>query len=165
LRSIAATPTTSAAVTIVNASDSKMAGFELSASGKLDGGFHWSADTTYTRIRDMPFGAYNLVNRNIAFSKTTPKFRGNVAAGWSESRWTADVYARYVTGYDAYSPAGGLVRTPAYVSLAGRVGYQISDGLTAALSGQNLGSPRQIQGMALGLQAERRVLVSLSKSW
>lgn len=154
-----------------NVSTSKMTGFELAASGKTDGGFHWNADTTYTDVNDTPTGITyaSLVTRGVAFADTTPKIRGNVALGWSDERWEVDGYLHYVSDFQTYAPVGiaaaVLVRTPGYVSLGGRIGYQISDGLVIALSGQNLGRAHQPQGTAGGLQAPRRVILSLTKSW
>ena len=162
---LAPVPGIGAEAVFENASDSKMLGFELAASGKIDGGFRWSADTTYTYVTDKPIGESNIVNRQIAFSKTTPKFRGNAAVGWNDDRWAVDVYVHYVTAYDGYNPAFVLVPTPAYATLGARVGYQISNGLIVALSGQNLGARQQVQGVATGLQAPRRVIFSLTKSW
>jgi iron complex outermembrane receptor protein len=149
-----------------NAANSTMAGFELAASGKIGGGFHWSADTTYTHVQERAINGNVLLTRNIQFDKTTPKFRGNIAAGWSGGRWAADAYVHYVTAYDAVvDPSGALLTTPAYVSLSGRISYRLSDGLTVALNGQNLGAARQLQGRVTGLQAPRRVMISLTKSW
>jgi outer membrane receptor for ferrienterochelin and colicins len=158
-------PGTGAEGVFANASNSTMTGFELAASGKIRGGFHWSADTTYTHVTDKVIGDNNLIGRQVAFADTTPKFRGNVAAGWSDASWAADIYAHYVTAYDAYDSVQALERTPAYASLAARVAYQLPKGWTAAVSGQNLGAPQQAQGLALGLQAPRRVIFSLTKSW
>ena len=51
----------------------------------------------------------------------------------------------------------------AYASLSGRVGYKLDNGVNLAISGQNLLKERQDQSR--GLQAERRVLFSVSKTW
>jgi len=158
-------PGTGAEGVFANASNSTMAGFELAASGKIRGGFYWSADTTYTHVMDHAIDGSDLITREVAFADTTPQFRGNIALGWSDARWAVDVYVHYVTAYDAYDGAQTLERSPAYASLAARVAYQLSKGLTAAVSGQNLGAPQQIQGLASGLQAPRRVVFSLTKSW
>jgi iron complex outermembrane receptor protein len=163
--SVAPTLTTSAEALTENASSSQMTGFELSASGKVKGGFHWNADTTYTNVTDKAIGDFDLVRRDIAFAETSPKFRGNVGLGWNDARWAVDAYVHYVSAYDAYAPTGALVPTPTYVTLAGRIGYQISDGLIVAVSAKNLTTERQIQGVATGLQAPRQVLVSMTKSW
>jgi iron complex outermembrane receptor protein len=146
-------------------SDSDLVGFSLTASGKIAGGFHWSADTTYTNVVDQPYRGVDLVTRNVAFAKTTPKFRGNAAAGWSDSRWAVDGFLHYVSDSSEYNLAGALAPEPAYATLGGRVGYKISDGLDVALSGQNLGTNHQLQGQPGNLLAERKVLVSVSKSW
>ena len=150
--------------TFANASNSTMAGFELAASGRMAGGFHWSADTTYTHVADTAIAGENLVTRQIAFGRTTPKFRGNVAAGWSDPHWAVDLFLHYVTAYDVDNNAV-LEPTPAYASLAARVAYQWPEGWTVALSGQNLGAAQQSQGSPSGLQAPRRVILGLSKSW
>lgn len=159
-------PARIAEVVFANASRSTMAGFELAASGTFGSGFRWSADTTYTRVTDQPIGGRtDLIAPGVAFSRTTPQFRGNVAAGWSHGRWDVDSFVHYVSAYDAYNPAFALVRTPAYAALGVRLAYQLPDGLTIAASGQNLGAARQNQGSASGLSAERRVVLSLSKTW
>ena len=148
-----------------NASDSTMTGFELAASGRIGAGFRWSADTTYTHVEDRATGDFSLHARRIEFARMTPAFRGNVAAGWSDAHWAADLYVHYVSAYDAYDTLGVLVTTPGYASLAARVSYLLPRGWTAAVSGQNLGAARQTQGLVSGLQAPRRVIFSLSKTW
>lgn len=160
-------PLSSGGVEIVyaNASRSTMAGFELSASGGVSKGFHWNADATYTTVKDTPFGRADLIAREIAFSRTTPRFRGNLAAGWADGRWAVDGYLHYVSAFEAYPLLGSLERTPGYATLAARVAYAVSPSLTLALSGQNLGAERQAQGLASGLQAERRILFGVSRTW
>ncbi len=164
---VAPTATTLAADIPVDGGDSDMAGFEVSASGKVAGGFHWSADTTYTNVVNKLHAGLNPMVQQIDYAATTPKFRGNVSAGWSDSAWSADLYVHYTTAFDTYNALNpfALQTTSGYASLAGRVAYDIGHGLVAAVSGQNLGADRQVQGQANGLQAERRVIVSLSKSW
>lgn len=159
------TPGIGAEAVVENASNSTMSGLELEVSGRRDDGFHWSADTTYTHVTDRAIGDYNLLIRQTAFASTTPQFRGNIAAGWSDDRWSVDAYVHYVTAYEAYDQFVTIEPSPAYVTLAARVAYRLRDGLIAAVSGQNLGAPRQIQGLASGLQAPRRVIFSLTKSW
>ncbi len=159
------TATTYGIVQYVKASNSDMVGATLSASGKIKGGFHWSADTTYTSVTDQAFAGVNLVTRGVAFAQTTPKFRGNAAAGWADARWSVDAYVHYVSKFDSYTVASALAPVPAYASLAGRIAYQLSKGLTVAINGQNLGQSRQAQGQPGGLLAPSRVLLSLTKTW
>jgi outer membrane receptor protein involved in Fe transport len=111
-------------------------------------------------------GGYDLIARQVDFAKMTPKLRGNIAAGWRNARWSADAYIHYVTAYDSIADQfGALEKTPAYATLGGRVSYLVSEGLTVALSGQNLGAAHQAQGLASALRAPRRVIFSLTRSW
>jgi outer membrane receptor for ferrienterochelin and colicins len=56
-----------------------------------------------------------------------------------------------------------LAPVDAYATLSARVAYKLDDGLTFAVSGQNLLNKRQSQ--MTGLQAERQLLATVSKSW
>jgi iron complex outermembrane receptor protein len=163
------TATTLAGISFVDASDSAMWGAELSAQGRLGGGFHWSADTTYTNVTDQPFTGRDLAALNAAYAQTTPKYRGNVALGWSDAHWTVDGYLHLVSNFDSYTNPTGfgsvLERVPAYATLASRIGYQTSSGVVLAVSGQNLLIDHQVQAQTSGLRAERRILFSVSKGW
>jgi outer membrane receptor protein involved in Fe transport len=143
-----------------------MDGFELAAGGKLNYGFHWSADTTYTNVTDKAFGDYNLIAHQIDYATTTPKYRGNLAFGWADSHWSADGFIHYTTQYATYVGDGAkVVSSPSYATLGGRVAYVLPLAITAALSGQNLTTAHQIEAGPMDLRAPRRVLISLSKTW
>jgi outer membrane receptor for ferrienterochelin and colicins len=160
------TATTWAVYTYKNISDSKMNGVELAASGKIDGGYHWSADTTYTDITDKPFTTLSsIILRKVNFEATSPKYRSNLAAGWSNDKWSVDGYAHFVSKFASYN--GNLLEpVKGYTTVAGRVAYTVSDGVVVALNGQNLLTDRQSQAKGIsGLEAERRVMFGVSKSW
>ena len=66
--------------------------------------------------------------------------------------------------YDFYDITNGALRpVDAYASLSARVGYRTQSDVILALAGQNLLTERQKQ--TRGLEAERRVLFSVSKAW
>jgi outer membrane receptor protein involved in Fe transport len=89
--------------------------------------------------------------------QTTPKWRGNLAAGWADSHWTVDGFIHYVSKYDSYN-GNVLEAAPDYASVAARVAYQMPAGIVVALNGQNLLHDRQSQAKGVsGLQAERRI--------
>jgi len=162
----APTATTWATFTYKNVSDSKMSGVELSASGKLDGGFHWTADTTYTNVNDAPFTTLSsIILRKVNFEATSPKYRSNLAAGWSNDKWSLDGYAHFVSKFSSYN--GNLLEpVKGYTTVAGRVAYAFAPGAEVSLNGQNLLTERQSQARgASGLEAERRVMLGVSKSW
>jgi len=159
----APTPVSIALLSFQNVGDSKMAGVELKASGKLQGGYHWSGDYTWTDVDDRPATGFSPAARLTAYSQTTPAFRANLALGWDDGPWTIDGYVHLVGDYRYYNTTSVLVPVKAYATLGGRVARQFGQGFTLALSGQNLGSDRQTQ--TTGLQVERRVFLSLTKSW
>ena len=158
------TATTSMALSTSLVSDSKMKGVELTASGKLAGGFGWRADYTYTDVKDSPYAGVNTAATFVAYQSTTPEGRGNIGADWIQGPWEADANLHYVSDFQWYDIANGALKpVNAYATLSSRVGYRMENGLTLALSGQNLLNERQKQ--TRGLQAERQVLFSVSKSW
>ena len=162
---VPATATTYAALTYFNIGESEMKGVELSASGTLAAGFRWSADTTYTDITDTPIPGYSPVRRLVAFGATSPKYRSNLALGWTGGPWAADGYLHHVSKFNSYTTTQTLEPVKSYVSFAGRVAYNRADGVTLALSGQNLLREQQVQAKTTGLKAERRVLFTVSKTW
>jgi len=158
------TATTNGAISYQNASNSNETGVELTASGKIPGGFNWHADTTYTDVKDSLFTGVNAVIDQVAFQETTPKFRGNVGADWEQGPWETDANLHYIGDYQFYNlVTGDLGPVKAYTNLDARVGYKFKGGFTVALSGQNLLSERQKQ--TTGLEAERMAQITVSKSW
>jgi len=158
------TLTTNGAISYQNASNSTETGVELSASGKIVGGFNWHADTTYTDVKDSPFTGVNAVFDQVAFQETTPKFRGNLGVDWEQGPWETDANLHYVGDYQFYNlVTGDLGQVKAYTNLDMRVGYKFKDGITVAVSGQNLLTERQKQ--TTGLEAERMAQLTVSKAW
>ena len=158
------TATTDGAATYINAADSKLKGVEVTASGKLTDSLGWRADYTWTDVKDAPFAGINPTARYVAFEATTPKGRGNLGVDWVKGPWEADANLHYVSDFDFYDITNGALRpVDAYASLSARVGYRTQSEVILALAGQNLLTERQKQ--TRGLEAERRVLFSVSKAW
>ena len=163
---IPATATTWNAYQYANTGDSEMKGVEIAASGKFGTGFHWSADSTYTKVEDKPtISAAALILRKVDFEATTPKYRSNLALGWADEKWAIDGYVHQISKFSSYN--GNLLEAvPAYTTLAGRVSYKLENGIELGLNGMNLMHGRQSQAKGpSGLQAERRVQFTLSKAW
>jgi iron complex outermembrane receptor protein len=146
-----------------NIGDSKMWGVELTASGKISGGYHWSGDWTFTDVDDEPTAGFSPTVRLANFSATTPETRANVSFGWANAQWAADGFFHYTGDHKAYLSTGALVSVEDYVTLGGRVARTFDHGLTLAVSGQNLTDGHQRQ--TSGLEVERRAFVTLSKAW
>lgn len=146
-----------------NIGDSKMWGVELTASGKIEGGYHWSGDWTFTDVDDQAAAGFSPQTRLAAFSATTPETRANVSVGWANAQWAADGFAHYTGDHKAFLATGALVDVEDYITLGGRVARTFDHGLTLAVSGQNLSDGHQRQ--TAGLEVERRAFVTLSKAW
>lgn len=157
------TATTNGAFTYINASDSKLKGVEVSASGRLNANLGWRADYTWTDVKDSPFPGVNAAARNVAFEQMSPSGRGNLGFDYERGAWEADANLHLVSDYDMVTSAGVLLPVDSYASLSARVGYRTKGDITLAIAGQNLLEERQQQ--VVGLQAERRVLFSVTKAW
>lgn len=161
---VPATATTIPLISFRNVGDSEMTGVELTASGKIKGGYHWSADWTYTNVDDKPIAGFSQVVRQTSYEAMTPKSRANVAFGWANDQWSADVFAHYTDSHKVYfSTTAPPMDLDAHVSIGGNVARSFEHGLTLALSGQNLEDARQ--RLAGSLEVERRMFLTLSKSW
>jgi len=159
-------PTASSLVAIsyANVSNSEEQGVELSASGKLVQGINWHGDYTYTDVKDHLYPGVDATATSVAFQATTPKYRGNVGLDWEHGPWETDVNLHYVGAYQFYDQLdGALAPVGAYGALSARVGYRFDDGVTLALSGQDLTADHQKQ--TTGLEAEREMQISISKAW
>lgn len=167
---VPATATTVPIFSFLNIADSEMKGVELTAEGAYASGYHWEANYAYTDVEDSVRPGYSPVNRYVNFEQTTPKHRANVNLGWANDAWAIDTFIRYEGEKDLYwSRTVGTLPIPFmqtvedYVTVGGRVAREFKNGVTVAVAGQNLLNERQHQ--TSGLEAERRVLISLSKSW
>ena len=157
------TATTIPLISYRNIGDSEMTGVEVKASGKIAGGYHWSGDYTWTDVEDKPVAGYSPIIRTAAFELMTPAYRGNVAFGWQNDQWAADGFLRYVGDFQNSTAGSTLSQVDSYVALGGRVARQFEQGFTVAVSGQNLLEERARH--TAGLEAERRVYLTLTKSW
>lgn len=163
---IAPTATTNMGIIVThNDSNSEMKGVDATVTGKLFDNLSWRADYTYTDVKDSPFAGVSTTATSVAFQSTTPKYRGNVGLTWAQGAWEADANLHYVGSFKFYDMTdSSLQPVKAYASLSSRIAYRLEDqGVTFALSGQNLTSERQAQ--TRGLQAERRVQFTVSKDW
>lgn len=158
------TLTTYPAISWSNVGASDMTGYEVSLQGKLNNGFHWSADYTGTDVTDKPAAGSDPVGRLTAYGHTTPAYRANLALGWSGGKWTIDGFVHATGAFELYAaPTYALTRIPAYTTLAANVSYDCGHGMAVSVSGQNLASSHQMQ--TTGLKVPGTVFVKLSKSW
>lgn len=152
-----------------NVSDSKMKGVEAVMKGAYKNGVRWTANYTYTDVSDSPKAGYTtdiLIGKSAAYSLTTPKSRANLNVGWDNAQWSVDGFVRYQSKYQMAAittVSGALEQIDAYGTLAARVARKFDGGFSVAVSGQSLTESRQKQ--TSGIEADRRVFLTLSKTW
>jgi iron complex outermembrane receptor protein len=154
-----------------NVGDSRMVGFEVSAKGTVAGGWRWAGNYTYTNVYDRLDDPLDETPSGIGWinpRETTPKHRANLSLGWSDGPWEIDAYASYVS---AYSSRFGQtlseninVQGSEYVTFGARVGYALTDGITVALSGKNLGQKYQ-RVTPVGYEADRQLYLTLTSAF
>lgn len=155
-------------LTPANIGNSEAYGLELSVAGHFSPDWRWRLSYTPEAIRDHFAPGFVLANTLVDDEHTNPVHVVNSNLGWSNGPWEIDGYLRYesrfsgVNGGHPVFPVGSLVRIPDYVSIDGRIAYQINDHLTLAVSGQNLLQSPQRQTSAAAV--ERRVLFTVSAS-
>jgi len=157
------TMTTYAAIAWANTANSKMTGYEISASGKLGAAGHWSGDYTGTDIKDTAIGGASLVESRTDFARLSPKVRANLNVGWAGGKWTLDAFIHHTGRFETFAPTTyAVVKIPAYTTLAANVGYKVGHDMTVSVSGQNLGGAHV---QTAGFKTPSTVFVSLSKRW
>ncbi len=160
----APTRTSDPAVSWQNVGNSKMSGVELTASGKLNGGYHWSGDYTTTDVKDTVFAGHNLAVNKADYAATTPKGRGNASFGWAGGQWSLDGFVHYTSAFDSYLlTTGALTPIKAYTTLAANVSYAVTPKMSVALSGQNLGNSHLVE--TTGLRVPQSVFLTLNSNW
>ncbi|QQG35153.1 MAG: TonB-dependent receptor [Micavibrio aeruginosavorus] len=154
-----------------NIGDSSSIGLELG----LEGAFadHWTWDVDYTALRaddDLSVNMGGGTGATVAVpyngEEATPTHTLNAHLGYANGPWEVDGYAQYVSDYDVLL-SNGVTYDPVeagdHVSLAGRVGYKVTDNVTVALSGQELNHTDV--GETAGPEKERQVFLSLTASF
>lgn len=152
-----------------NVSDSKVKGVEAVMKGAYKNGVRWTANYTYTDVSDSPKTGVTeavLIGKSAAYALTTPKSRANLNVGWDNAQWSVDGFVRYQSKYQMAAigaSKGAFQQVDAYGTLAARVARNFDHGFTVAVSGQGLTQKRQAQ--TSGIEADRRVYLTLSKTW
>jgi iron complex outermembrane receptor protein len=147
-----------------NIGGSKATGLEFELKGMLLKNYRWGVNYRLERISDhfMP----NAVNgaAYVDYDDTTPAHLVKANLGWVNRKWEMDGYLQYhsngngllptATGVTTYTPVAG------FVSLDGRIAYNLTDRMTWSVAGQNLTHASQPQ--TAGPAVERRVLGTMS---
>jgi outer membrane receptor for ferrienterochelin and colicins len=150
-------------VTTANVGSSDATGLELQVKGTLPRNFRWSVDYRPLWISDHLIPSAQNGAAYVDYQHTTPLHVVKANFGWVNGRWETDVYLHYQSDAQGLQPTAtttALTPVAGYVSMDGRVAYNITERITWAVSGQNLTHASQIQ--TSGPPIERRVLGTMS---
>lgn len=144
----------------LNSGSSIENGVEIELKGKSASGFRWNASYAFKSVSDHVYLPIAVATNLINFKDGTPKSRLIGGAGYSFDNFEIDLDGRWQSKYiDWYTV--GFSSTPhpttvkSYFTLNARVGYNVTDYLSVALSGTALTQSTQIQ--TAGYPVERRL--------
>jgi outer membrane receptor for ferrienterochelin and colicins len=134
-------------------------GGEIGLSGSSAAGLRWNLGYSLTSVRDDLSAAPPAIPFN--FNNATPVSAVDFGGGYSWDKFEADLEGKWQSNYTDYESAPGgyaTVNINNYVTLDARIGYNVTQQLTIALTGSQLAAD-QLQETA-GLPVQRRVLLT-----
>jgi len=146
-----------------NLGDDQAIGFEIGVSGKKSG-FRWGLSDSLAFV-----SAGTNVEQNFHVEQSAPEDSLKAQLGYSWDNWELDGFGNYVSKRISETESSTTVSgapslaVPAigYTSFSGRVGYNITDNFTLALSGTDL-NHQQITTFAGAPNIERQVFLGLT---
>lgn len=145
--------------TFLNVGTSQGWGGELELKGSHDG-YHWGASYSLAKVVDS--GSAEVAPH---YEGSAPEHVFHLLGGYTTGSWEIDANAQYQTSTDMLrSPDGGIIQdlvyTGPYLSVGGRVGYDINDHFVLALSGLNINRADTQESPYAAVQ--RQVFLSLT---
>lgn len=145
--------------TFFNVGSSQGWGGELELKGSHNG-FRWDASYSLARVVDSGSAA-------IAphYEGSSPEHHFSLLGGYTTGPWEMDANAQYLTSTDMLRSLDGgftqnLIYTGGYLSVGGRIGYNINDHFVLALSGLNINRADTKESPYAAVQ--RQVFLSLT---
>jgi iron complex outermembrane receptor protein len=123
----------------LNVGNSSAYGGEVQFKGNNPSGYRWDASYSFSRVTD----SNATVIQYLDYQGSAPQHHFRLLLGYTTGKWEFDGSGQYVSSTDMLRSVNGGVNegpmaTGPYSTFAGRIGYQINDRFTAAISGQNL---------------------------
>ena len=141
-----------------NLGNSTAYGGELELLGN-HAGFRWDASYSFARVTDKP-----TVLANQDYQGSSPEHHFRLNGGYTYQQWEFDANGQVVssTAMLRDTTGAGGVATPlsGYMTAGARIGYNINDKLTVAVSGTNLN--RQYVHTSPYPEIERQAFVTLT---
>jgi iron complex outermembrane receptor protein len=148
-----------------NVGDSAAAGGEFELKGTTDSGIRWNINYALVSIADrLTIDPLSGGASILDYAHGTPTSMVNVSAGYSWDRFEVDGQARWQSHFTDVSPVSTLgsqpIRIDNYLTVNARAAYHITDGMTLALTGQQLTQSHILE--AAGIPVERRITAILN---
>jgi outer membrane receptor for ferrienterochelin and colicins len=144
----------------INVGNSRGYGVELQIKGSHPLGFRWDASYSFTRIIDS-----QGVLDNVNYQESAPQHHYRLLVGYTEDPWEIDANGQLLSSTNMLRSADGgqtWSNMPAdgYATFGGRLGYKITENITAAVSGLNLN--RRVIGTSPYPAIERQGFMTLT---
>jgi iron complex outermembrane receptor protein len=137
-------------------------GFEIGLTGKSDSGLRWNLSYNFASVSQNvtvnPAGS--VATSPLLLSKGTPQHTIIAGAGYSWGKLEIDGAVRWQSQYDDFNAAftNPIVKINNFITTSARIGYQVFNGVTVAVSGEQLATNSLIE--AAGPPVERRIMVT-----
>jgi outer membrane receptor for ferrienterochelin and colicins len=149
-----------------NVGSSDAAGVELGLKGHSQSGLRWQLNYAFAyTTNDTVLNKAGLLTSTIDYAHSVPRHVVTAGIGYTRDRLEMDLLGRWQSSYlDFQDLAGSVQLQPIevqnYVTLNARVGYRLTDHLTAAVTAQQFNQSRIMQ--AAGPQVEREIIASVT---
>jgi outer membrane receptor for ferrienterochelin and colicins len=149
-----------------NVGGSDAAGFDIGLKGRAESGLRWDVSYAYVvTTDDTQLNQGGSITSPIDYAHSVPRHVVLGNAGYTRGPLEMDLFARWQSSYrDFESTSVPLLLRPVevgnYLMLSGRIGYRLTDHVTAAFSVQQFNSTRQLQ--TAGPPVERRAIFAVS---
>lgn len=149
-----------------NVGGSNAAGIELGIEGHSEAGLRWRLSYAFvTTTDDTVLNRGGLVTSTIDYARSVPRHVVTAGIGYTRDRLEVDLLGRWQSSYrDFQTTLEPLALRPVeirdYLTLNGRIGYRLTDHLTAAVTARQFNTSR-LQGAA-GPPVERQILTSIT---
>jgi outer membrane receptor for ferrienterochelin and colicins len=146
-----------------NVGDASEVGIEIGIKGHSASGFRWNASYSFASVsQDLTVNKTAIATSPLMFEKGTPQHTVIGGLGYTWNKFELDGQLRWQSTYTDYiaGPANPAILVDNFVTVSARVGYKVTDNITVALSGDQLGKDRLME--TGGAPVARRLIASLT---
>ncbi len=144
-----------------NIGKSESMGGEITLKGQDQSGWRWNVSYSLVGVRDKL--NYGPPSSPVGWNNATPTSMIDFGLGYSMNKWEFDLNGHWQSNYkDVIYNIGpnGIFFTPKtihnYITMSGRIGYQLTPAITLAVMGQQLTGATITE--TAGMRPQRRVL-------